>query len=238
MVVGRQIKHFNIVSSNSPQLMARWCNRLQKMAERTRLGIPVSISSDPRHSAHGNLGAAIGTEGFSQWPDPLGLAATRDTELVREFGDIARQEYIATGIRVALHPMADLATEPRWARINGTFGEDAELASQMTVAYIQGFQGAALGKDSVSCMLKHFPGGGPQKDGLDAHFSYGREQVYPGDNFDYHLIPFERAFAETRLRRLCPIMVSQWIKPARTWGWRLTRTSSRGCCGRGTALKA
>ena len=204
LIAGRQIKHFNTVSSLAPRLMARWYNKLQKMAERTRLGIPVSISSDPRHSPRENLGATIATEGFSSWPDPIGLAATRDKALVREFGDIARQEYLATGIRVALHPMADLATEPRWARINGTFGEDAELASRMTIAYIKGFQGERLGRQSVSCMIKHFPGGGPQKDGLDAHFPYGREQVYPGGNFDYHLIPFERAFAETDVEQVMP----------------------------------
>ncbi len=204
LVVGRQIKHFNIVSQADPSQMARWYNQLQTMAERTRLGIPVTISSDPRHSATQNIGAAIETRRFSQWPDPIGLAATRDEALVRDFGDIARQEYCAVGIRAALHPMADLATEPRWARISGTFGEDADLASRMTVAYIQGFQGEQLGPESVSCMIKHFPGGGPQKDGLDAHFPYGREQVYPGDNFDYHLIPFERAFAETDVEQVMP----------------------------------
>jgi beta-glucosidase len=204
LVVERQIRHFNTTSAVAPRVMARWYNQLQKMAERTRLGIPVTISSDPRHSSQQNVGAAIATEGFSQWPDPIGLAATGDEALVHEFGDIARQEYLATGVRAALHPMADLATEPRWARISGTFGEDAELASRMTVAYIKGFQGESLGDKSVSCMIKHFPGGGPQKDGLDPHFPYGREQAYPGDNFGYHLIPFERAFAETDVEQVMP----------------------------------
>jgi beta-glucosidase len=204
LVVGRQINHFNITNSVAPGKMARWHNRLQKMAERTRLGIPVSVSTDPRHSSQQALGATVATEGFSRWPEPTGLAAIGDEALVREFGDVARQEYLAVGIRVALHPMADLATEPRWARISGTFGEDAELAARMTVAYIQGFQGERLGAQSVSCMIKHFPGGGPQKDGLDPHFCYGREQVYPGDNFDYHLIPFERAFAEAEVTQVMP----------------------------------
>ncbi len=204
LVVGRQIRHFNITNSVAPGKMARWHNQLQKMAERTRLGIPVSVSSDPRHTSRQTLGATVATEGFSRWPEPPGLAATGDEELVRDFGGVARQEYLAVGIRVALHPMADLATEPRWARINGTFGEDAELAARMTVAYIKGFQGEELGAESVSCMIKHFPGGGPQKDGLDPHFPYGREQVYPGDNFDYHLIPFERAFAEAEITQVMP----------------------------------
>ena len=122
------------------------------------------------------------------------MAAIGDETLVQEFADIARQEYLAVGLRSALHPMADLATEPRWARVNGTFGEDNQLAAKLTAAYIRGFQGAELGAESIACMTKHFPGGGPQLDGEDPHFAYGREQVYPGDHFDYHLLPFEAAF--------------------------------------------
>ena len=120
----------------------------------------------------------------------MGLAATRDTSLTRDFADIARQEYLSVGIRLALHPMADLATEPRWGRNNGTFGEDAQLSAKMTKSYILGFQGEKLDRNSVACMTKHFSGGGPQKDGEDAHFPYGKDQIYSGDNFDYHLIPF------------------------------------------------
>ncbi|TAE53930.1 MAG: glycoside hydrolase family 3 protein, partial [Bacteroidetes bacterium] len=97
-------------------------------------------------------------------------------------------------IREALHPMADLATEPRWARVNGTFGEDAQLSARMTESYILGFQGEKIGTTSVACMTKHFSGGGPQKEGLDSHFEFHKGQVYPGNNFSYHLIPFEAAF--------------------------------------------
>lgn len=194
LVLGKKMSHFNVHQLPAPHLAAEWHNRLQKLAERTRLGIPVTISSDPRHAFTRNPALGMVTSAFSQWPEPIGLAATRDDALVQEFGDIARQEYLAVGIRVALHPMADLATEPRWARINGTFGEDAGLAARMVGAYIRGFQGETLGKDSVACMTKHFPGGGPQKNGDDPHFSFGKEQVYPGNNFDYHLIPFNAAF--------------------------------------------
>ncbi len=193
-VVERQISHFNLVFSGDAASVAEWNNNLQRLAERTRLGIPVTVSTDPRHSTGENPATGIRMEGFSHWPDPLGLAASRDEELVHRFGDVARREYLAVGIRTALHPMADLATEPRWSRMAGTFGEDADLAAQMTAAYIRGFQGEALGSESVSCMVKHFPGGGPQEDGLDPHFEWGKEQVYPGDNFEYHLIPFEAAF--------------------------------------------
>ncbi len=194
LIVRRLINHFNVYAVADPKPMATWYNRLQKLAERSRLGIPVTISSDPRHAFSNNPATSMRAGKFSQWPEPLGLAATGDPALVETFGDIARQEYLAVGIRTALHPMADLATEPRWGRINGTFGEDAELAAQMVSAYIKGFQGEGLGPASVACMTKHFPGGGPQKDGEDPHFAYGKEQVYPGDNFDYHLLPFEAAF--------------------------------------------
>lgn len=196
MVAKKKMNHFNIIHSPSPEAMAEWNNNIQKLAERTRLGIPVTIATDPRHGSTENPGASIPTPFFSKWCSPLGFAAIGDTLLMREFGDIARQEYLALGIRLALSPMADLATEPRWGRINGTFGEDAELSAQLTKAYILGFQGDSLNTSSVACMCKHFSGGGPQKDGEDAHFPYGAEQVYPGNNFDYHLIPFEKgAFA-------------------------------------------
>lgn len=193
MLAGQKMSHFNVFQIPEPAIMAQWHNRLQELAESTRLGIPVTLSSDPCHAYTHNIALSAVTSGFSQWPEPIGLAATWDDALVCQFSDIARQEYLSVGIRTALHPMADLATEPRWARISGTFGEDAELSARLTAAYILGFQGETLGSHSVACMTKHFPGGGPQKGGEDAHFSYGKEQVYPGGNFDYHLIPFEAA---------------------------------------------
>jgi beta-glucosidase len=194
-ITGRLVSHFNAVQLRSARETALWHNRLQEAAASTRLGIPVTLSSDPVHSSRSIPGATWHVDAFSQWPDPIGLAAIGDASTVERFGDIARREYLAVGIRVALHPQADLATEPRWARINATFGEDAELASGLVAAYVRGFQGGTLGPSSVATMLKHFPGGGPQRDGEDPHFEYGREQVYPGGNFDYHLRPFEAGFA-------------------------------------------
>ncbi|MTB49774.1 glycoside hydrolase family 3 N-terminal domain-containing protein [Lewinella sp. W8] len=204
MLVDRHMNSFNIVNGFDAEVLARHNNLLQKRAERTRLGIPVTIASDPRHVGAFNPGAVISTSSFSQWPGPLGLAALRDSALVQEFGDIARQEYLATGIRLALHPMADLATEPRWARANGTFGEDAGLSAKLTAAYVRGFQGDSLHRQSVACMTKHFSGGGPQKDGEDAHFGYGAEQVYPGDNFAYHLLPFSEGALPARTAQIMP----------------------------------
>lgn len=191
----KHMTHFNLVGSASAEKIAKWVNQLQKLAASKRLGIPITLSTDPRHNFAENPGVHMATRAFSQWPESPGLAAIGDETLVEEFADIARQEYIAVGLRSALHPVADLATEPRWARVNGTFGEDNQLSARLTAAYIRGFQGKELGPHSVACMTKHFPGGGPQLEGEDPHFDYGREQVYPGNHFDYHLLPFEAAFS-------------------------------------------
>ena len=129
MIARKKMNSFNILASLDADKMAGYNNTIQKMAERTRLGIPITIATDPRHGTENNPGAKLFTPAFSQWPSSLGLAATRDTTLTREFADIARQEYLAVGIRLGLHPMADLATEPRWARTDGTFGEDAHLSA-------------------------------------------------------------------------------------------------------------
>ena len=190
------ITHFNLLgAAEDTRVLAEWHNRLQERARRTRLGIPITLSTDPRSHFSENPGTAARAGAFSQWPETLGLAAIRSAELVERFADMVRQEYLAVGLRSALHPQVDLATEPRWSRINAGFGEDADLTSELVAAYIRGFQGPELGPDSVSTMTKHFPGGGPQKDGEDPHFAYGREQVYPGDNLAYHLQPFRAAIA-------------------------------------------
>ena len=194
MLFGKHINHFNIFTGTDKKGMAIWYNNLQKLAERTRLGIPVTIASDPRNSYSNNPLASAFAGDFSVWPEPIGLAATGDSLLTWQFADIARQEYLAAGIRISLHPAIDLATEPRWGRINGTFGEDADLSAKLAYAYIRGFQGDSLSATSVACMTKHFSGGGPQKEGIDPHFPVAKGQVYPGNNFGYHLIPFEAAF--------------------------------------------
>lgn len=191
----KKMTHFNLWQVPGIKALATWYNSMQQYAEeKTRLGIPITIASDPRN-AFSDAIFAMAAKSFSQWPEPLGFAAIGDEKLMQQHGDIARQEYIAVGIREALHPMADLATEPRWPRISGTFGEDANLSAKLIKAYILGFQGDTLGFKSVACMTKHFSGGGPQKEGLDPHFPFQKGQVYPGKNFNYHLIPFEAAFA-------------------------------------------
>ncbi len=187
-----KMNHFNLWRIPGGQVLATWQNALQQLAETSRLGIPVTLASDPRNH-FSNAIFSMAAVDFSQWCETLGFGAIGDVGLVEKFAAIVRQEYLAVGIRVALHPQIDLATEPRWSRIMGTFGEDAALSARLGAAYIRGLQGETLGTHSVACMTKHFPGGGPQKEGLDPHFEFQRGQIYPGSNFDYHLIPFEAA---------------------------------------------
>jgi beta-glucosidase len=187
-----KMNHFNLWEIPDTPMVAIWQNNIQKLAEETRLGIPITIASDPRNHFNKTI-YAMSPNDVSQWCETLGFAAIDDLELVKQFVEIVRQEYLAVGIRVTLHPQIDLATEPRWARIHGTFGENAHLTARLAKVYIETFQGPVLGPESVACMTKHFPGGGPQNEGLDPHFEFHKGQIYPGNNFDYHLIPFEAA---------------------------------------------
>lgn len=191
------LRHF-ILRANPPAVtIAEWANRLQELCETSRLGIPAIVASNPRNhiTIDAAIGLSVGTTAFSKWPGELGMAAMHDFKLTHEFADIARQEWAAVGLRKGYMYMADLATEPRWQRIEGTFGEDADLASGMIREIVLGFQGTQLGKNSVAMTTKHFPGGGPQENGLDSHFDWGKFAHYPGGNFEYHLKPFKAAIA-------------------------------------------
>lgn len=191
----RQLRHFILRAYTNAKTIAHWSNNLQALAESTRLGIPVLVTSNPRNhiTIDNSAGLGLGETDFSKWPGELGLAAMRDFSLTREFAETAAKEWVAVGIRKGYMYMADLATEPRWGRTEGTFGEDADLAANMIREVVLGFQGEKLGPHSVALTTKHFPGGGPQTDGQDAHFDWGKDQEYPGGMFEYHLKPFKAA---------------------------------------------
>ena len=196
------LRHVLVTTVASPEVAARWNNNVQAFVEERGHGIPANNSSDPRNETAVTAEYNAGAGGqISLWPTPLGLAATFDPDLVRTFGDIASKEYRALGIATALSPQIDLATEPRWNRFIGTFGEDPDLDVDMARAYVDGFQtteGArnGWGAESVNAMVKHWPSGGPEEGGRDAHFNYGKYAVYPGNGFADHL----RAFVEGAFR--------------------------------------
>jgi len=181
-----------------PACFARQNNALQEVAEHTHLGIPVTVSTDPRSLFREKEGADKKSPELSMWPAAAGFGAIGDPDAVRLFADISRREYRAVGIHMGLSPMADLASEPRWGRISGTFGEDPEQVRELVQAYAEGLQGCpdGLARDGVISVVKHWAGhGAAAEKGFDGHLAYGRWSAFPGAAFEQHLIPYEGAFA-------------------------------------------
>ena len=189
------LRHFIFRANVPAKTTAEWANKLQALCESDGLGIPAIIASNPRNhiTKDASIGLSVGATTFSTWPGELGLSATRDLKLIREFADIARQEWSAVGLRKGYMYMADLATEPRWQRVEGTFGENAEWAGQMMSEIVLGFQGSKLSPASVALTIKHFPGGGSGVGGQDPHFDWGKYEHFPGGFFQNNLIPFKAA---------------------------------------------
>ena len=180
----------------APAELARENNSVQELAEATRLGIPLTISTDPRNHFQYVLGAGESANGVTQWPELLGFAALRDPALVKSFTDIARKEYRAVGIHMALSPQLDLFTEPRWPRGTGTFGSDPALVSELGGAYVAGLQGGdkGLAPNGVMTVVKHWVGYGAQPEGFDGHNYYGRFAKLDGQ-LDLHVQAFRGALA-------------------------------------------
>lgn len=189
---------------------ARYLNNLNEVAEGLPLGIPVIITADPIHglrmeTSTGGRGGPAGDQDISpesstvsDFPIRLGFGAINDTRVTREAGDIIRKEFAAMGFRWQLGPMADSATEPRWARNQSTFAENPLQAAIHTQAWISGFQNYGCSKErclteGIAATMKHYPGAGPNQDGMDSHSYPGRFNVFPGDGFQQHLLPFQAA---------------------------------------------
>jgi beta-glucosidase len=189
------LRHFIFRANVSAKITANWANNLQALCENDGHGIPAIIASNPRNhiTKDASIGLSVGTTTFSTWPGELGLSAMNDLKLTREFADIARQEWAAVGLRKGYMYMADLSTEPRWQRIEGTFGENAEWAGKMIYEIVLGFQGSKLSNKSVALTTKHFPGGGAGVGGQDPHFDWGKFEHFPGKMFENNLIPFKAA---------------------------------------------
>ena len=200
------LRHVLITSVKDPATAALWNNAEQAFVEGLGQGIPCNNSSDPRHSASHDVEFNAGGGGaISLWPNELGMGATFDPDLLLRFGQVASAEYRALGIATALSPQVDIATDPRWMRFFGTYGEDPQLVTDMARAYCDGFQttadadgcyGAGWGRQSVNAMVKHWPGGGPCEAGRDAHFGRGKYAVYPNQNITLQ----KQAFVEGAFR--------------------------------------
>jgi beta-glucosidase len=190
----------------TPEQAATFTNAIQEMREKSRLGIPAVFKSNARNhidpDARAFINEAAGV--FSSFPKEAGIAAAAlgegNMDAVRRFAEVMGQEWRSIGLRGMYGYMADLATEPRWYRVHETFTEDADLASDIMRTLVQVLQGRSISEgtsvnpdSAVALTLKHFPGGGPQEMGLDAHYAHGKNQVYPAGNFGYHLKPFQAA---------------------------------------------
>lgn len=171
-----------------PRIQAAWNNDVQAYVEGIGHGIPVNISTDPRQG---------GTD-VSKWPGNLALAATFDPDVAFEQGKQLSKEFRAMGITTLLGPQMDLATDPRWSRDLDTYGEDPALSRDLTAVNVSGYQSSfaddgtdlGWGPESVTTMIKHWPGDGMGESGRESHGDSGKYAVYPGGNFQAHLIPF------------------------------------------------
>lgn len=201
-ITTNKIRHILVTTVASPEVAAKWHNNLEAIVEELDpYGIPCNNSSDPRHEASSDTSVqyVAGESGaISQWPGTLGLAATYDPELVKDYGNVVAIEYRALGLTTALSPQIDLASEPRWSRVNGTFGENTDLTVDLSRAIVDGYQSTfddegndlGWGDESIVAMIKHWPSGGPEEGGRDGHYGFGKYAVYPGDDFDEQIRNF------------------------------------------------
>ena len=186
----------------SSSALATYLNNVQELCESEPNAIPFIVTADPVHgmgmatNATTGIMTAITTAAVTPWPYPMGLGAANDITLTRAYGDAVRREFKALGFRWQLGPMADVATEPRWARVQNTFGENAHAVGNHARACVEGFQGDGKGglKNGIAATIKHFPGAGAAEGGKDSHSRPGRYNVFPGGYFVYHQIAFKNAF--------------------------------------------
>ena len=155
----------------------------------------MGAGSNSGGTGNGSLNGLI-----SQWPQPLGIGAISDPVVAQQAGDAIRQDYRGLGLRWMLGPQADIATEPRWGRVQNTFGEDPYAVSSMVTPFMNGMQGqfgteGGMKHGGIATTLKHFPGAGAEAGGLDSHSALGRYNVFPGNNFMQHVYPFRAAVA-------------------------------------------
>ena len=169
-------------ADNRPETWLNFVNQFQAQASQTRLKIPLLYGIDAVHGHNNVLGAVI-------FPHHIGLGATHDPKLVEQAERVAAEEVAATGIRWAFAPCIAVARDIRWGRSYESFGQSPELVSELGVASIHGWQGAALGKNSVLACAKHFVGDGGTEQGVDQGNTICDEATLR----KIHLAPYEAA---------------------------------------------
>jgi beta-glucosidase len=174
-------------SSTGPRESAELTNAIQRFfLEETRLGIPVVFHDE---CLHGHV-----APGATSFPQPIGLAATFNPRLVQELYAMTAREARARGVHHALTPVVDVARDPRWGRVEETFGEDPYLVSRMGIAAVRGFQGDAKFADGqhIVATLKHFAAHGQPESGNNCAPVNVSERILR----DVFLYPFQAAVRE------------------------------------------
>jgi beta-glucosidase len=183
------------VANRGPKETADYVNAVQKWAmENTRLGIPVFMHEE---SLHGYVAAEA-----TSFPQAIGLASSFDPEMVTEIFSLAAREMRARGANLALAPVVDVAREPRWGRIEETYGEDPHVCGVMGKAAVLGFSGdkLPLAPDKVYATLKHMTGHGQPESGTNIGPANVGERTLREDFFP----PFEKIIRETRIAAVMP----------------------------------
>lgn len=197
MISELNIRHFIMREEPTGSRIATWINTMNEVAEDSRWGIPVIVAANSKNEAGAfKMGGTPEDQPFTEWPGTLGLAATDSLEVIESFAAHSRAEWRASGLRKGYMYMADVFTDPRWFRGQGTLGENPEFVSKAIGALVRGFQGEdGLEADGVALTTKHFPGGGPRENGTDPHYAEGSFNIYPtpGSLEEYHLPPFQAA---------------------------------------------
>ena len=193
---------------------ARYTNAAQKWAvEKTRLGIPLLMHDE---ALHGYV-----ARDATSFPQAIALASTFDTELTEKIFAVAAREMRARGSNLALAPVVDVARDPRWGRIEETYGEDPHVAAEIGLAAIRGFQGATLplAKDKVFVTLKHMTGHGQPENGTNV----GPAQIAERTLRENFFPPFERAVTELPVRAVMPSYNEIDGVPSHANRWLLTK---------------
>ncbi|HOV35249.1 MAG TPA: glycoside hydrolase family 3 N-terminal domain-containing protein [Dysgonamonadaceae bacterium] len=172
-----------LITGLNPELSAKALNELQRYAvEKTRLGIPIFFAEE---CAHGHM--AIGTTVF---PTSIGQASTWNRALIEKMGSVIALETRLQGAHIAYGPILDVAREPRWSRMEETFGEDPVLNGILGSAFVKGLQGNRFDDGHhVFSTLKHFAAYGIPLGGHNGQ----KAQIGMRELFSDHLLPFKMA---------------------------------------------
>lgn len=163
-----------------------WINAVQEECEKSAYGIPYLNSTDQYQNF--------------DIPDNDGIVASMDMDLIRRAGNVQAKTWRATGVRCLLGPQIDISTNPTYCRYSGSASEDPALNRDFAKAFITGMQSTfgdeactddqGWGSESILGMAKHYCGAGAVEGGRNDHTDGGKYNVFPGDNFRAHLVPF------------------------------------------------